>query len=243
VEKRYAGGLTFHGSFNYQKALSVGYSVNEGAPYGSNGIQDPNNRETDRGRSSIDQRFRWVFSHVWEIPWLRSEQGWKGWILGGWALNGIISLQSGLPVTVGQSGDAQNTGPGSSPRPHVAAGQKVERAMPGRTIDRWFNTAAFVQSKCNGCAGEGIYLGPKGYGNAGTFLFDAPGQKTWDFALFKEFRLREGHRLQFRYEAFNFLNTPQFNAPSRSLGAADFGRIGSTVLNNREMQLGLKYLF
>ena len=68
-------------------------------------------------------------------------------------------------------------------------------------------------------------------------------RKTWDFALFKEFRIREGHRLQFRYESFNFLNTPQFNAPSRSLGAADFGRISSTVINNREMQFGLKYRF
>jgi hypothetical protein len=86
-------------------------------------------------------------------------------------------------------------------------------------------------------------MGPKGYGNAGVSLFDSPAHKTWDFACFKEFAVKEGHRLQFRYEAFNFLNTPQFAAPSRSLGAADFGRINSTVINNREMQLGLKYLF
>ena len=52
-----------------------------------------------------------------------------------------------------------------------------------------------------------------------------------------------GNRLQLRYEAFNFLNTPQFAAPSRTLGSADFGRITSTVINNREMQFGLKYLF
>ena len=243
AEKRYSSGLTFNASFNYQKALSTGYSVNEGAPYGSNGIQDPNNREADRGRSTIDQRFRFVFSHVWEIPWMRTAGGLKGFVLGGWAVNGIMQLTSGLPVTVSQGGDSQNTGPGSNARPHVVAGQKVDRVMSGRTIDRWFDTAAFVRSKCNGCAGEGIYVGPKGYGGAGTFLFDAPAQKTWDFALFKEFRVKEGHRVQFRYEAFNFLNTPQFNAPSRSLGAVDFGRIGSTVVNNREMQFGLKYLF
>ena len=86
-------------------------------------------------------------------------------------------------------------------------------------------------------------MGPKGYGNAGVSLFDAPGQKTWDFALFKEFLPRERHRVQLRFEAFNFLNTPQFAAPSRALGAADFGRISSTVVNNREMQVGLKYMF
>jgi hypothetical protein len=174
---------------------------------------------------------------------MRGARGWKGFLLGGWALNGIVQLTSGLPVTIGQTGDSHNTGPASTPRPHVVAGQKVDRAMGSRTIDRWFNTAAFVRSKCDGCPGEGIYMGPLGYGNAGTFLLDAPAQKTWDIGLHKEFRIKEGHRLQFRYEAFNFLNTPQFNAPSRLLGAADFGRISSTIVNNREMQFGLKYFF
>jgi hypothetical protein len=78
---------------------------------------------------------------------------------------------------------------------------------------------------------------------AGVSLFDSPAHKTWDFALFKEFAIREGHKLQFRYEAFNFLNTPQFNAPDRMLGSATFGRISSTIINNREMQFGLKYMF
>jgi hypothetical protein len=177
------------------------------------------------------------------LPWLRKSKGPANWFFGGWAINGIVQLTSGLPVSVAQTGDSHNTGPGSQPRPHAAAGQPVERVLAGRTIDRWFNTAAFVRSKCDGCTGEGIYLGPKGYGNAGVSLFDAPANKTWDFALFKEFTPREGHRLQLRYEAFNFLNTPQFSAPSRSLGAADFGRISSTIINNREMQFGLKYIF
>ncbi len=243
AEKRYSHGLTFNASFNYQKAMSVGYGINESGPFGANGVQDPNDRRSDRGRSQIDQRFRFVFSHIWELPWLRKASGPKGWFLGGWAINGIVQLTSGLPVTISQTGDSQNTGPGSQPRPHIAAGQSVSRVFEGRSIDRWFNTAAFVRSKCDGCAGEGFFQGAKGYGNAGVSSFDAPANKTWDFACFKEFRVREGHRLQFRYEAFNFLNTPQFSAPSRALGAADFGRISATVINNREMQFGLKYIF
>jgi hypothetical protein len=243
IEKRYSQGLTFHASFNFQKAMYIGYGVNEGGPYGNSFTQDPRNRLGDYGRSQIDQRFRFVFSQVWEIPWLRKASGPKGWFLGGWAINGIVQLTSGLPVTVSQNGDSQNTGPSSFSRPHVVAGAKVDRVYDARTIDKWFDTSAFIRSKCDGCAGEGLYIGPKGYGNAGVSLFDAPGQKTWDFACFKEFVPFEGHRIQFRYEAFNFLNTPQFAAPSRSIGAADLGRIGSTVVNNREMQLGLKYIF
>jgi hypothetical protein len=243
AEKRYSNGLTFNASFNYQKAMSVGYSVNEGGGYGPGSPQNPRNRDADYGRSNIDQRFRFVFSHIYELPWYRNERGLKGAFLGGWAINGIIQLTSGLPITVTQTGDSHNTGATSAPRPHIVDGQSVVRAMDGRTIDRWFNTNAFVRSKCDGCAGDGIFLGPLGYGNAGPALFDAPAIKTWDFALFKELPVKEGHRIQFRYEAFNFLNTPQFGAPSRSLGNPDFGRITSTVINNREMQFGLKYIF
>jgi hypothetical protein len=243
AERRYAKGLSLHGSFNYQRANSIGYSVNEGGPYGYNGIQDPNNRKADYGRSQIDQRFRLVVTHVWELPWFRSARGPLNWVLGGWALNGIVSLGSGLPVSVNQTGDSLNVGPGSQTRPHIVANQKVERVMEGRTIDHWFNTAAFVRAKCDGCSGDGVYMGPKGFGTAGVSLFDAPAQKTWDVSVHKEFRISEGHRVQFRYEAFNFLNTPQFGAPTRSLGSSEFGRVNGTVINNREMQFGLKYLF
>ncbi|MEX2260716.1 MAG: TonB-dependent receptor [Bryobacteraceae bacterium] len=241
-EKRYSHGLTFSGSFNYQKAMSIAYGLNEGGGFGPGTLQNPRNRQADWGRSNIDQRFRFVFSHVWEIPWLRSARGWQGLVLGGWAVNGIIQLTSGLPVTVGQNGDSQNTG-GGAPRPHIVAGQAISRVEAERSVDRWFNTNAFVRSKCDGCTGEGLFLGPLGYGNAGRSLFDSPAQKTWDFGLFKEFRIKERHRVQFRWEAFNLLNTPQFSAPDATLGSATFGRINSTLINSREMQFGLKYHF
>ncbi len=243
AEKRYSHGMTFAASFNYQKAIGLGYSVNESGPFSQNVPQDPRNIKGDRGRFNLDQRFRFVLSQVWEIPFLRNQRGVTGFVLGGWSVNGIIQLTSGFPVTVSQSSDSLNTGAASVPRPNVAAGQSVDRVMDGRTLDHWFNTAAFVRSKCNGCSGDGVFIGPYGYGNAGVGQFDAPGQKTWDFALFKQFKVRERHRIQFRWEAFNFLNTPQFSAPGRTFGNADFGRISSTITGNREMQFGLKYSF
>ncbi|MFN3325997.1 MAG: hypothetical protein ACK5AZ_21065 [Bryobacteraceae bacterium] len=243
LEKRYSNGLTFNAAFNFQKAMSIGYSVNEAGGFGTRETQNPRDRNADYGRSNIDQRFRFVFSHVYELPWHRNAPGLRGLVLGGWSVNGIIQLTSWLPVTVFQTGDSHNTGTASVPRPHIVSGEKVTRVFENRSVHQWFNTNAFVRSKCDGCAGEGIFLGPLGYGNAGAALFDAPAIKTWDFALFKEFRIREGHRVQFRWESFNFLNTPQFNAPGRTLGGADFGRITSTVINNREMQFALKYIF
>jgi hypothetical protein len=243
LEKRYSAGLTFTGSFNYQKAIGVGYSVNEAAGFGGRIPQDPRNNAAERGRFNLDQRFRFVFSNVWEIPFLRNRKDFAGLLFGGWAINGIVQLTSGLPVNVTQNGDSHNTGTDSSPRPHIATGAAVTRVMEGRTLDRWFNTDAFIRAKCDGCPGEGIFIGPQGYGTAGVNLFDAPATKTWDFALFKEFRIKERYRVQFRWEAFNFTNTPQFSAPSATVGTATFGKISSTINNNREMQFGLKYFF
>lgn len=237
-------GLSFNGAFTYQRAHAIAYGANEGAGFGQNVVQNPRNREADYGRSNIDQRLRFVWSNIYELPWLRTAKGLKGALFGGWALNSIAVLQSGLPVTITQTGDSHNTGPQSSPRPHVVAGAVVPRAWAQRSVTKWFDTSAFVRSKFEGSTVEGLFLpGTLGYGNVGIGSFDAPATKTWDFALFKEFRVREGHRIQFRWESFNFLNSPQFSAPDRTLGSATFGQITSTVVNNREMQFGLKYQF
>jgi hypothetical protein len=133
-----------------------------------------------------------------------------------------------------------------APRPHPQPGQSVERVLEHRTLDRGINPHAYLTARCEKCtASPGIFIGPKGYGNSGVSLFDSPGQKTWDFGLFKNFKVAEGHTLQFRWEAFNFLNTPQFGAPDNIYSPANtnFGRISSTVIDQREMQFGLKYRF
>ncbi len=244
AEKRMGNGLSFNGAFTYQRAHAIAYGANEGGGFGPNVVQNPRNREADYGRSNIDQRLRFVWSNIYELPWLRTAKGLKGFVLGGWALNSIVVLQSGLPVTIAQSGDSHNTGPQSSPRPHVAAGATTERVWGQRAVTKWFDTSDYVRSKFEGSTAEGLYLpGTLGYGNVGVGTIDAPATKTWDFALFKEFRIREGHRIQFRWESFNFLNSPQFSAPDRTLGSATFGQITSTVVNNREMQFALKYQF
>ena len=81
---------------------------------------------------------------------MRSRSGLSGKILGGWAINGIVQLTSGLPVTVSQSGDSQNNG-GGAPRPNVVAGKSVPRVSSDRNLDHWFDTTAFIRSKCDGC--------------------------------------------------------------------------------------------
>jgi hypothetical protein len=109
-------------------------------------------------------------------------------------------------------------------------------SIANRTIQAWFNAADFVS--------PGNYI----YGNSGRNILVGPGTKQVDFSLFKDFPFNENasRRLQFRAEAFNVLNTPQFNNPNAQIGNAAVGTItsaGAPLLfqrTSREIQLALK---
>ena len=150
-----------------------------------------------------------------------------GFVLKNWSFNGIMTYQSGFPFSITQTGNRQNTG-GSPQRPDYVPGQNPKLSNPDP--DRWFNTDAFKFADLK-------------FGNLGRNTMRQPAIKTWDIGLFKQFPIRESQRLQFRFEAFNLFNTPQFNAPNRALGGPAFGQITATWLDNRQLQLALKYLF
>jgi hypothetical protein len=94
-----------------------------------------------------------------------------------------------------------------------------------------------------------VVIPPQGVvGNVGRDVIRGPGQQYWDFATHKSFRVREGHSLTFRFEAFNFANHPAFGRPAASVGTtttlpATFGTITTLQVPMRQIQLGLKYAF
>jgi len=115
-------------------------------------------------------------------------------------------------------------------RPNPVAGQRPMLHGSEHTIGRWFNTDAFSRAAVT-------------YGSSQRHPVVGPGLETLDLSLAKSFRLLQGQQLQFRWEAFNALNTPQWGNPNGTLGNVNFGVISSTRVNNREMQFSLKYLF
>ena len=80
------------------------------------------------------------------------------------------------------------------------------------------------------------------FGNTGRNLLLTPGLAQWDFSMTKATRIREGHSFEFRYEAFDFINHPNYNAPSADIQSSTFGKITS-ARTMREMQFGFKYIF
>ena len=152
-----------------------------------------------------------------------------GGLFGGWSTGGIVTLASGFPFNVTQSGDTQNND-ALWPRPHLVPGVRAEMDNPDPSL--WFNTAAFQRSVLE-------------YGMSPRNPLVGPGTKTLDVSASKDFRMpySEAHRLTFRVELFNATNTPQFSNPGSTLGTGTFGRVTSTAQDNRQVQLALRYAF
>ncbi|MBI3693621.1 MAG: TonB-dependent receptor [Acidobacteria bacterium] len=226
-ERRFTRGVSFLASYTWAHNIDQAYGTNESLPFSTNGAQNQDCFRCERSDSGFDYRHRFTTSFLWDIPAPKGWRGPAGFALKHWSFNGIVTYQSGFPFTITQQGNRQNTS-GSPQRPDYVPGQNPKLANPDP--DLWFNTAAFQYADFK-------------FGNVGRDTLRQPAMKTWDIGLFKQFPIREGQRVQFRFEAFNLFNTPQFAAPNRTLGAPAFGQITSTWLDNRQLQVALKYLF
>ena len=153
---------------------------------------------------------------------------WPGYLqqtLGNWQVNGIITLQSGLPISPVLGFDNSNTG-NFQDRPDTIGNPNDGPRSP----TEWFNTGAFALPA------------PFSFGNTGRNTIDGPDIKTFDFSLFKNFNFTESKALQFRAEFFNLFNHPNFDPPGVTFGTPSFGVIGGSA-DPREIQFALKFVF
>jgi hypothetical protein len=199
---------------------------------GWQGFLDNANPERDYGLSDFDVDHRLVASFVYNLPFGSGEKfgsdatGVKEAVIGGWQVNGIYTWQHGFPLTITAAdlGGLNDTS-GTNRADLVGDPDAVDPS-----VSQWFNRAAFRQP----AAGT--------LGNLGRNTERGPGVNNLDLALFKNFRVTNGIRLQFRLESFNAFNHTQFNAVSTNLTAANFGVVTS-ARPARINQLGVKLLF
>ena len=151
-------------------------------------------------------------------------------LIGGWAVNGIATFQSGYPLTILRSGDPLGIGLENSVRPDLTCNPNLPKGE--RTLERFFATSCFAAP-------------PAGlFGSAARGVVTGPGTNSWDLVLIKNTSLyQERVRLQFRSEFFNLTNTPVFGSPNRSFGTQDFGKITSTSNYARQVQMALRLTF
>ncbi|MGH8636840.1 MAG: hypothetical protein ACREUZ_06855 [Burkholderiales bacterium] len=169
-------------------------------------------------------------SWVYELPFLRAQQGVLGNLFGGWGFAGMVSLASGSPVNVVSGRDFSLTGVGFD-RPNLVGSPVREHSSRQEMIETFFNTEAFVPNE------------PGHYGNAGRNPFSGPASASTDVSLTKKFSVSERlGQLQFRAEAFNLFNQVNFGQPEARLVNRNFGRILSAG-GPRILQLALRWNF
>jgi Carboxypeptidase regulatory-like domain/TonB dependent receptor len=242
LKKRLSHGLSFLTSYTFSKTLDDVSSFNitgsaSQSVAGENDLaQNPFDLAAEYGRSMFDARHRFVASYEWNLPFWSHGQNWYQKALGNWQVNGIVTLMTGTPFTVYTDTDVSLQGSApeisgfSSNRPDLVGNPN----NGPRTVQEWFNTAAFQQLNPVTQAGQ--------FGNEGRNVVQGPGLADWDFSAFKSFSITESKSLQFRAEFFNFLNHPNFRLPDNDISSPTFGEI-SEALPGRQIQLALKFLF
>ena len=152
--------------------------------------------------------------------------GAKNAAVGGWQVNGIYTWQHGFPLTI----TAADLGGLNDTFGTNRADLVGDPNSGDRSVTHWFNTAAFAQPAAGAL------------GNLGRNTERGPGVNNLDFALFKNFGMSHGVRLQFRFESFNFFNHTQFDGVSTNLPDSTFGVVTS-ARPARINQFGMKLLF
>jgi hypothetical protein len=228
AEKRFSKGLTFITSYTWSHNID---QANESLDQNLSGTANEYDYRSERGNSSLDRRHAFVGSYTYELPFGRGRAFGGGWgrgldaLLGGWQLGGILSLRTGIPFDINYPGDTQNSGTRNRGN-RIGVG-----TLADPTIDKWFDEFAFV------AAAPGVY------GNTGRNILYGPDSRNFDFILGKRFQLPwERHSLQFRFESFNFTNTPTFDIPNSGLRGQSTATINSAD-EPRRIQFALKYSF
>jgi hypothetical protein len=266
-QRRLAKGLAFDANYAWGHALSdiVGFSQ-EG--YQGWGDADPTQvRKIEYGNAENDIRSRFALSIDYELPFKNFSNTAEKVVLGGWQVNSIVAWQTGKPASITNSGkNLANPlyGPNSgTDRPNQigdpfkigsysnpACISKADgglglytapTSLKGGGNSHWFNPCAFA------------YQDAGTIGSTGRNTIYGPHFRHIDFSLFKDFPITEALKLQFRAEAYNITNTPNFflnnNVNDGSAGArfgdGSFGQLNESDPNNvpRELQFALKLKF
>jgi hypothetical protein len=194
-------------------------------------VQNSSRPELERARTSFDRTHVFVLSAVWSIDYVRDGSSLGKALLNGWTLSGIVTLQSGQPLTITSGVDRNVDGIGGD-RADIVGDPELDSSRPREElIEMWFDTAAFALPA----------LGADG--SAGRNIVEGPGYRNLDLGLFKDIPLGARYRLQLRAEATNLFNTVNLSNPGTALNApATFGKIRS-ARDMRRIQLGARFSF
>ncbi|MGH9470281.1 MAG: carboxypeptidase regulatory-like domain-containing protein [Terriglobia bacterium] len=220
LTRRYAGSLSLQSSYTWTK--SIDNVPTSGTP------QDPYDANLDRGNADGIRHQVFNVSAFYDLPFGPGKPFLHraGRLAGGWRVTSIFLLRSGAPFNLSFTPTQAGW---YATRPNVL-GSGLYPAS--RSIAQWFNTSDFAPPV------------PFTFGGLGRNVLFGPGQVVLDAGVLKDTKINERFTLQFRAEAFNLPNHPNFSNPAANVSVASTaGRISSTSVDNRTLQFALRLLF
>jgi hypothetical protein len=245
LNRRFTQGLSFGVAYTLSKSSDDGSAQRDIIP-------NAYDASTLYGPSDFDRRHVVVINFVYQLPFFKEKSSLLGKALGGWTVSGVSQFATGTPFSIATGDDFAGVGPGSGSQfwivngdPNSGGGNFSSNASDG---SYWFAV--------KNADGTPIFTKPA----AGTFstqhvrnFIYGPGFQNHNLGLLKDFHITERHSIQFRAEAFNWLNHPNLgvattgaNVLDNGAGAnptsATFGKI-LTKNSERNLQFALRYSF
>lgn len=240
--RRYMNGLTWGGSYTFSKSMDNGSAYRDIVP---------NTYDTSNlwGPSDFDTRHMIAINASYDLPWLRDQRTLVGKILGGWTLATTLQFQTGTPCSIGHSTDYAGVGEvgsmscigqfwdinGAIPNgPAQFAGPKGNASSP-----KYFATTMSNGQPLYSAPAPGTFVLSPGVRNA----IYGPGFQDENLMLFKKFAINESNWFEFRAEAYDVFNHPNWSGPNYNPTSSQFGEVTGKSGLSRELQLSLRYQF
>ncbi|MGE0102716.1 MAG: carboxypeptidase regulatory-like domain-containing protein [Blastocatellales bacterium] len=233
VNRRFNKGLLFGLAYTLSKSSDNGSAQRDVVP----NAFDVSNLW---GPSTFDRRHVAVVNVVYQLPFFTDKSTLTGKLLGGWTVSAISQWQTGTPITIATNDDFAGVGTGSGSQFWLYSSvPKIEGKFASNATDNafWFNP--------RNADGSAIFTQPA----AGTFsnqnargILYNPGFQNHNFTIFKDFAITENQRIQFRAEAYNWPNHPNWNGADTNPRSPTFGKI-QTKSSERQLQFALRYQF
>ena len=244
LEKRMSGGLSAAVHYTWSRYTDTASEIFNPSSGEVAVAQDSFDLAADKGRSAYDRPHRLTGNFVWELPFMRSQTGVLGKVLGGWQLASFFTAQSGAPFTPLNGSDP--TGAlagidglvGNAIRPNLdtdldLSTMTVEEILAAGGSGLFRRLCGMPSATC---AGERV-------GNAPRNLLRADGIGNIDLSIMKNTRFANGHNVQLRIEMFNATNTRNFGIPDGRVNSANFLNQWATDGGARRIWAALRYSF
>jgi len=233
LKREFSQGLLFAVNYTWSKSMDT-QTVSNWSGGDSGLIQITSNPRDNYGLANLDMPNIFNAYFAYQLPvgkgkHFANQGGVLNAVIGGWQLSSVLQVHSGSPFTPEMGTGNLSGSLGNNWYPNRASNGSISNA----SINEWFNTSAFVE--------------PSAYtfGNSGRDILLGPSYKDLDLALTKRFpisKLGEGAAFEFRADATDLFNTPNFGQPNSSIGTFGVGVI-SSANSSRQFQLGARLNF